>query len=64
MAEKTEKTEVKEVKKEVKPQFELGQVATQHATVIVDNTTGDVLTEAQALVFLLNEVQQIKRLLG
>ena len=56
------KDEVKaETKKEVKPLFELGQVATQHAIVIVDNAGNRTLTIEDALVQILNDLAAIKK---
>ena len=59
----------KEVDKEVKVSesketYTLRSVPTQHTNVIYNENDETILSEQQALVLILNEIQSIKRLLG
>ena len=57
--------EEEETKKETKKEqvFELVNVATQHAPAI-QTPTGDIISEGQGIVMLLNEIQEIRKLVG
>jgi hypothetical protein len=47
--------------KELKNTYELAEVPTQTAIVIRNMVTGDVMSEAQALAQILNDINIIKR---
>ena len=47
--------------KELKNTYELAEVPTQTAIVIRNIVTGDVMSEAQALAQILNDINIIKR---
>jgi hypothetical protein len=47
--------------KELKNTYELDEVPTQTAIVIRNMVTGDVMSEAQALAQILNDINIIKR---
>ena len=59
MAEEQKPTEKKD-----KPAFELGSVVTQTGIAIVNTKTGTAMSDQEALVLILNTLEQIKRHLG
>lgn len=62
----TEDKEVEtETKEEVKaePVFELVNVPTQH-TIAIQTPSGEVISTEQGIVMLLNEVKEIRKLVG
>ncbi len=65
MAEEKEETitPTEEPKKEEKKEFKLVDVTTQTAPMI-QGPDGELITDSQALVMLLNEVKEVKNLVG
>ena len=65
--EEEQKTEEKptepEKKKERKLTWALGQVATEHAAVIVNTKTDEQYDSMSALVKILNDIEELKKLL-
>lgn len=58
-------TEDKKTKEEtsVEPVFELVNVPTQH-TIAIQTPSGEVISTEQGIVMLLNEVKEIRKLVG
>ena len=54
-----EKETVKKAERE--NAFETGEIATQTAMVIKNNSTGDLMNVEQSLVLILNKLEELKR---
>ncbi len=63
MTEEKQQEETKEQPKEEVKEFKVVEVTTQTAPAI-QTPKGDLISEAQALVMILNEVKEVKNLVG
>lgn len=58
------KEQPKKEEKIIKSSFELGTIVTQTGVAIINNKTGNALSDQEALVLILNKLEEIQKVVG